>query len=137
METDETNSAIELHDSTLSGTTLRESVLVLVFSPGIVHRSKRQPGVDSGTVWLQDVEIAIDYPADGFQPLAVPLKVAGGTLAAGATIWRNVIPIPLQQHGPVVLNLELLNGLSLTIQGGGVSVGSRGGARYLEAFSSE
>ena len=136
METDETNSAIELHDSTLSGTTLRESVLVLVFSPGIVHRSKRQPGVDIGTVWLQHVEIAIDYPAD-FQPQAVPLKVAGGTLAAGATIWRNVVPIPLQQHGPVVLNLELLNGLSVTIQGRSASVDSRGEARYLEAFSSD
>jgi hypothetical protein len=128
------NSALEFHDSTLTGVDQNGRDLVLRLDPACVHRSHGQPGLDPGDVWLEALGLVVTEAVIEVVPSVLPGELWGGTLSAGGTIWDNDIPLPLAFVGAVTLRLVFSNGEHLVAHGNGIRARLLGEPRYLEPF---
>ena len=54
------NQALELHDTTLKEIVIEGSETTLCLSSAIVHKSDGIPGLDSGTCWVQKINIELE-----------------------------------------------------------------------------
>jgi hypothetical protein len=129
------NSVIEIHDSKIVGVMPSAGSIVVRMSPAYVHRSEGRPGFDSGSVWVQDIELTIsDFELESNLP-ELPQELDGGSIQLGSQVFENIIPLPLDVRGAIRFSVLALSGESLIIQGSGATVVLLGEPRYVEQFS--
>jgi hypothetical protein len=124
--------AVELHDSTVGGISLRFGVAIVSFSPAYVHRSEGTPCVDAGTGWHQPARLLIaSASAVGTQP-GRPEWLADGSLRVDDEVFDNVIPLPFEAAGAVELRLIFSTGDRIILRGTRVRLTATGEATYVE-----
>ena len=129
------NRCIELHDSELASVTPRAGAIELLLDPAYIHQSEREPGVHSGTGWVQQVVVRIHgYSLQTAVP-PLPDKISDGTLQVGTRLIDNGVPLPFRTEHDIDLQLTLASsGLSLRISGSGMETEELGEPRFVERF---
>ncbi len=102
------NLAVELHDSSLLTTSWSGRDVVLSMSV-YLHQSTGRPGNDVGTGWTQDAELRIGTATLVVAP-PQPLWILDGMVQVGAHVFDNLLPIPFDQQGQVVVRFSGANG---------------------------
>jgi hypothetical protein len=132
------NQLIELHDSKIGGIFSSGSTMVVAFTSAYIHRSDGIPSIDPGTGWIQQAEFVIRTAEKRTHPALGPADVTDGCLTLGDRILDNMIPIPLDFDGEVVLTLELCDPTSARferiLRGVGAKLTLLGDAQYVERF---
>ena len=128
------NCSIEIHDSFLNSVESEGTVLKL-FVEAYIHKSKGTPGVDPGTVWVQNVILMIENGSFEGYANAFPYDLSDGTLQVDGKCTRNVIPIPLEAKGQVILMLlDKRSGKNMIARGTRISLKLLGEPEYVEQF---
>jgi len=126
------NSAIEFHDSVISRIQEIGRCVVVEFSPSYVHESDGQPGIDTGSGWIQNARVTLTGASvSGNRPL-LPESLWDGSLRVGGQKYDNLFPIPLQACGPVELHLVFLSGNEVVVSGEAIEFELIGEATYVE-----
>jgi hypothetical protein len=125
------SAVIEFHDSKFLWLDVQGGT-VTVRIAAVVHRSDGQPGKDAGSVWQQEVEIVVLDSAAPERPLQ-PHNLSDGTLSVGSASFVNVVPLPFQCDGEVLLEL-VAEEKTIVVSGTAISVRGVGEARYVEEF---
>ena len=128
------NEGFELHDSVVETVETTAETVVVRFRPAYIHRSEGRPGIDSGSGWLQDLDMFILGGVAESLPDAFPATLIDGFLSAGSSHWENLIPLTPGDGDPVRLSALTTEGETLAIAGRAAKVVSLGGANFLEAF---
>ncbi len=128
------NRMVEIHDSTFAGIEAVGPDVVVRLAPAYVHHSEGRPGVDPGSVWLQDVDLIIRQAAIESSPSRFPGWLSEGILSIGEAIWENVIPLPLTAPGVVSFSADTGEGETLVVRGMDAEALPRGEPRYVEPF---
>ncbi|MGO9462871.1 MAG: hypothetical protein ACLQVF_01740 [Isosphaeraceae bacterium] len=128
------NSAIEFHDSVISQIQVTYRYVFVEFSPSYVHKSDGQPGIDTGSGWLQNARLRLNgASASGNRPL-LPESLWHGSLRIGGQKHNGMLPIPLPAGGPVELNLVFVSGHEIVVSGEAIELELMGEATYVEEF---
>ena len=125
---------IELHDSVAE---LRRdgSSVVIELKPAYVHHWEQRGAGWTGTGRSQDARIKIGCRAEVSVPFG-PLEVSAGSIrVAGSQL--GLIPAPMNDTGAVTVQLEFVDGSSVTIDGTGVVIDLLGAAEDIEALPPE
>jgi len=128
------NSAIELHDSVISQIQDRGRSVVVVFSPSYVHMSQGQPGIDTGSGWVQNARLTLAGASVSGNRPPLPENLWDGSLLVGGRKHHNADPIPLQARGPVELRLVFVSGHEVVVSGEAIELELTGEATYVEDF---
>ncbi len=132
---DDENKRMEFHDSTLESLRFSDSSVSLHFCPACFHHSHGDPGVDPGSVWLQDAILTVGSARVVCQPTSLPLDVFDGLVSInGDQVFNNGLPVPCCDRGDVVVSLDLSNRERLVVLGKTLDLTRTGKARYLEEF---
>jgi hypothetical protein len=126
------NSSMEIHDSTLAGIDYVGGDVVVRLAPAYIHRSERRPGIDSGSGWLQDIDLVIHAGVAECSPMQMPCWLSDGALTIGEANWDNCVPLPLADSRTVTFSAITEHGERLVIHGAGVETVSHGEFRYVE-----
>jgi hypothetical protein len=125
---------IELHDSVVEvrpGTTS----VVLNFRPAYVHH-----WANGGTGWegegrSQEAKVEVVGDANAIASLA-PMGISDGYLLVGANRF-DMVPVPLNATGAVRLQLDFVDGTSVTLIGARVRAELVGQAARIESLPPE
>lgn len=128
------NSQVEIHDTTLACIISVGRDLILRLAPAYIHRSPGRPGIDSGSGWLQDIDLVLTNAVVESLPSEFPVDMSEGSFSIGQDRSDNMIPLPLSFRGPVSLAAVTNRGELLAIRGTGASAVTRGELRYVEEF---
>ncbi len=128
------NRAIEIHDSTLDGVSVRDRQAVLSFSSVYIHESAGKPGVDAGSGWVQEAQLRIGDAIVERSFSKFPAELLSGHTKLGSAILDNEIPIPLSHKGIVELRLESWNDEVVLINGNSADLELIGEPQYIEEF---
>ena len=129
----ELNVALEFHDSEVRSVESHGDSLIVMFSAAYVHRSVGRPGIDSGSGYVQSVEMQFsDATWDG------PLTECVGSLSNGRVISSGValsmIELPFASTGPVSAELQFANGSLLSVKAQKLVCQFAGEPNFVEAF---
>jgi hypothetical protein len=129
------NSAIEIHDSSLTSIAKRSDLLELRFD-AYIHSSEGTPGVDAGTGWTQDVMLVFDSGTLEGSITEWPAVLYDGTLEIDGETSENSIPIPLDRRGNIQLTLKpSFIDDPIVVRGNHVHLELQGAPIYVEKFS--
>jgi hypothetical protein len=129
------NSAIEIHDSSLTSIAKRSDLLELRFH-AYIHTSLGTPGVDAGTGWTQDVMLVFDGGTLEGSITEWPAVLYDGTLEIDGEASKNIIPIPLDRKGNIQLTLKpSFMDDPIVVRGNHVHLERQGAPIYVEKFS--
>jgi len=129
----ELNATLEFHDSEVRSVEPREASLLVTFSAAYVHRSNGHPGIDSGSGYVQAVEMEfLDATWNG------PMTECVGRLSDGIVtsngIARSLIQVPFSSNGPVSSELQFSNGSLLSIRAQKLICRFAGEPNFVEVF---
>jgi hypothetical protein len=127
---------IELHDSRVTIVVAGDSI-VLRFCPAYVHHWHRSSAGWRGEGRSQAAEIVIVKSSVSPNLDETVFEVAGGWIEVGTRRHKNMIPVPLEEQGPVRGRLEFVNGKPLEVSGHGVTVRLVGEPEFVEDLPSE
>ena len=116
--------SIELHDSRLAEIRHDGASTTIRLSPAYVHRD--------GKGWSQEAELVIAGGIGDALDVALPVQISDGSLKTAQGPYQNLLTLPLDDHGPVVLELELVSGGSVRFTGKSVKIGLIGQAEFIE-----
>lgn len=129
----EPNTSLEFHDSEVRSVELREGSLIVMFSAAYVHRSTGRPGVDSGSGYVQSVEMEFLGAAwEGSIAECVGRLSSGKVISGG--IARSLIELPFASGGPVSAELQFANGSLLSVKAQKLVCRVAGEANFVEVF---
>jgi hypothetical protein len=121
------NCAIELHDSDIASVTATGGNLTVNFRPAVIHKSEGSPGVDKGSVWLQDIDLQFFDAQMSEQPSQLG-AISEGSLSSSQRLHElsgSVKFVALVAHTAEQLRIE----------GGSAILRAVGEARDLEEFA--
>lgn len=126
---------IELHDSVLASVRQVEGSVHLILRPAIVHMSIGEPGVDAGSVFVQDFTLEFgNAPIEG-DIGTLPSDILDGEFQDGTQTFPNMIGLPCDWDGPAALVLFLSpDNRRISITGAAVRAKSESEAAFLEEF---
>lgn len=127
------NEMLELHDSEIVAFSWADGVAIILLRPVHVHRSEGSPGVDAGTVWLQEAMFTVTNASVSAQG-RLPAKVQDGTLRVGTEVRRNIIPSAGVFVGDIELELALKGADRLKVKCDQLMITLTGQAEQLEEF---
>jgi len=116
--------SIELHDSTLAAVVHTPDAQIFCLRPAYIHHQ--------GKGWKQDADICLNGPGAFQLPSELPASICDGSLTTAHRLHNNLLELPLQEEGPVTLNLLLATAEALQAQGTAVSVVLHGQPRFVE-----
>ena len=129
------NAAIELHDSIVEAVRFSNGNLEVAVS-AYIHRSIGIPGVDDGTGWVQDVVIDFQDGKLTGDLGNLPARIFDGELHIGSQIFPNMISLPCDIVGPILLTLFVSpDNRRLVLFGDSMVVRPKEEAKYVEDFS--
>jgi len=101
--------SIELHDSRVSGLVLQEGLVTVSLRPAYIHRD--------GKGWKQDALLIVEDASLETDQVEFPVTCADGSLRAPLGRYHNLLNLPLQEPGPILLKLEFFSGCTAAITG--------------------
>jgi hypothetical protein len=128
------NAAIELHDSELASVNVFGKDVRIALRPAYIHKSLREPGVDTGTGWVQDIDLVIENGLVEGELSKLPVELGTGQLCFDGHSISNVLPLPLDRIGAVEVTLEPMWGGMVQVRGSRIRVELVGEAKYVEEF---
>jgi hypothetical protein len=127
------NIALELHDSEVGACRSRDQDLCIAFSAAYVHHSEGAPGVDSGSGYVQALEMLLQQASwSGSLPSCLG-RLSDGRISAGGQ-HLQLVPLPCDLNGPVRLELTFQNGEALAVTAARMTVRFTGEPRFVESF---
>ncbi|WP_041856021.1 hypothetical protein [Candidatus Korobacter versatilis] len=137
------NCCIEIHDSELDDISLKGADAVLHFPKVYVHSSAGRPSIDRGTGWGQEAVLRIGNAMITGVFLEESRTANGGVhslwdgaLTIDGTVSDNLVPIPLDVHGAVELEIQCW-GETVRISGDSARLELIGEPKYIERFEPE
>jgi hypothetical protein len=128
------NVAIELHDSELANVDVVGTRVRISLRPAYIHKSLGTPGVDAGTGWIQEIDLVIEDGLVKGELRKLPADLGGGELSVDEHSISNVLPLPLNTIGRIVLTLELKWGGVIHVHGSRIVAEPINEAKYVEEF---
>lgn len=127
----EPNRAIELHDTKVTGVSWVGRDLHVAID-AYVHASNGVPAVDAGSGWIWPGVLVVEAgQLVGEAP--DELTISHGGVMVGDEEYDNVLPLPFDRAGTVVVDLRGADG-RLTLSGSGVRFVATGEARWVDRF---
>lgn len=127
------SSALELHDSRVSGIDLVAGVARIHFSHAYIYKSKGKPGRDPSTGWSQEAELfLLAATVSGPMP-PLPNSISEGFLEVGG-IRHELIPLPFKRKVGAKLYLLFVDGTEIEIVGERPTLELLGMPIFLEDF---
>ena len=118
--------SVEIHDSKLARIERRGSNVHISLSPAYIHRD--------GKGWNQEVEIIVHEAVLNFGGVSMPTTLSDGFMQTMLGPYHNLFMIPFEVSGPVVLELEDIDGAKIHVKGNGVSHQFKGEAVFVEDY---
>ncbi len=128
------NSAIEFHDSTVADIRAVAGALHLDLPSAYVHRSIGQPGIDSGTVFLQPAEVVFSNATHKEAGGPCGGSISDASISVNGREFANMVPLPFTAQGTVSASFIFTSGGVLSVNGTGVSCQVSGEAVLVEAY---
>jgi len=116
--------SIELHDSRLAEIPREGVALILRLSPAYIHRD--------GKGWRQEAELVVAGGASSAIPVELPIGISDGALNTAQGPYHNLLMLPLDNGGPVVLQLELVSGALVRVTGEAIRARLSGEPEFVE-----
>lgn len=116
--------SIELHDSSLAAVEKDGDAAVVKLRPAYIHRD--------GKGWRQDADLRVGAASVVLGGSTLPAKLADGWLKNEGGPYHNLLELPLEVFGPVVVTLELFSEEVVRIDGVDARVVLHGDAEYVE-----
>jgi hypothetical protein len=127
--------AIELHDSTLAVVRIGPDQVTFELRPAYIHKSVGKPGTAAGVGGWGSVDIIVSGATLPFGACELPVGISGGRLSVEDETWSNVIPLPFERAGGVIVLIETEGGATLTVRGNRASIVSKGEPAFTEEFT--
>ena len=125
--------AIEIHDSYLGRIEKTGTSIELHFEPAYVHQSSGEPGVASGTGWIQNALFTLSDASLEGDPFKLPADLYGGTLVVDGTEIRTLLALPSEYVGEIVLTLsDRQSGTTVLFRCSRLTIAATGEAEYVE-----
>ena len=98
------------------------------------YPSKGTPGVDSGEVFLQSIDIHL-RDVVGWTDIISQCKgeLSGGELKVDGDLI-SLVPLPFERAGDITLSLQFSDGTVFAAKGGAVQVLQTGTRKFVEHF---
>ena len=122
---------IEFHDSDVNAIVAAGDAVSLHLNAS-VHRWERRDGAWVGTGWMQPVTIVVRTGTAPTSQFKAPLEIADGYVRVNDTVYRNLVRLPFQSVGAVLVVIELFDGAVLEVAGDQVTITAAGDALFLE-----
>lgn len=91
--------------------------------------------MDPGTGWVQNVVLTIEDEMLGRSYENPPWDLSEGTLQINDELFENMIPVPLDRRGKVILTLlDKRSGSAIVCRGNRIFLELQGEAKYVEEF---
>jgi hypothetical protein len=116
--------SIELHDSRLEAIEADGDAAVVKLRPAYIHRD--------GKGWRQNADLRVGAAAVDIGASTLPAKLADGRIKNQGGPYHNLLDLPLEVFGPVVVTLELFSEEFIRIQGVSAKVVLYGDPEYVE-----
>lgn len=129
-----TREAMEFHDSVVGNVVIADHTVRVELSPAYIHRSDGEPASDAGTGWSANVELTIHEGILKSLPAEFPSDVWEGSLSVGGREFENIVPLPFEGEGHVLLLITLNSGQSIRITGERVALRVVGAYEFVEEF---
>ena len=129
------NKAIELHDSILFSVNQKNGTAILHFDKAYVHQSEGKPGIDSGTGWLQSIDLEIAGTVIESMPKDLPVDLDDGYLVVHSTKTENFVDLPINMHGDIELQFMTASGEELKLTGKHISSIEKSELEYVEDYN--
>jgi hypothetical protein len=124
-----TNRAVELHDSQVLVTNWDGEDLVLRMSV-YLHVTEGRPGWDRGTGCTQDADLRVTHGTLIASPHG-SLSILDGTIQVEERVFSNILPVPFDHHGRVVVAFKGAEG-ELHATGTGIALILLGSPVFVE-----
>ena len=128
------NRCIEFHDSKLVAISTVGGVARIELN-AYVHASEGRPAVDAGTGWTQRLVIEIHDAAVRAQPHDLPLWILDAELRLEGQAFENILPLPFDGPGQVLLVATGANDSRLEVSGTTIRVTYLAEPIYVEDFN--
>ncbi len=125
---------IEFHDS-VADVRPGTAVIVLNFRPAYVHHWENGGAGWHGEGRSQDGRVEIVGNAEAIASRD-PVGISDGYLLIGASRF-DMVPVPMEASGAVMLHLDLMDGTSLTLVGESLRAELFGPAEHVESLPPE
>lgn len=89
-----------------------------------------------GKGWAQDVRITVDGATVDGEEVDLPATLDSGYMQTQLGPYHNLLYIPFAVNGPVKIELELMSGEIVTINGNGVAHDFKDEPVFVEEFPS-
>jgi hypothetical protein len=116
--------SIELHDSRLEAVETDGKAAVLKLRPAYIHRE--------GKGWRQSADLRVGAAEVDIGGGTLPAKIADGRIKNDGGPYHNLLDLPLQVFGPVVVTLELFTEELIRVVGVNAEVILHGEPEYVE-----
>jgi hypothetical protein len=116
--------SIELHDSVVSSLALQDGVATVSLRPAYIHRD--------GKGWKQDALLIVEGASLKTNQVEFPVTCADGSLRGQGGPYHNLLNLPLQEPGPLVLELEFFSGFTAAITGTSIRAVLAGAPVFVE-----
>lgn len=128
------NTTIALNKSQLVALRRQDGTVTILLQPAYLYKSEERPGLDFGTVWLQDAELVLSESLVDGAPPELPCHIREGKLSVGADSYKNLVPALPQATEPVVLHLTFDASHTLTVKGASLRIQMVDEPLFLELF---
>ena len=134
MGTTSVNTAIELHDSEVTGIAVQEGTVIVHFQPAYLHKSEGRPGYDAGTGWVQEARLILAAASVSGRVPDLPCPIWKGWFVVGEVKDDGLIGLPLDVTAPAELRMVFDDFHTVTVKARGVRLELVGEPRYVEDF---
>ena len=132
---DTLNAAIELHDSVVAEISRSQNNVEIALRPAYIHQSTGQPGMDDGIGLVQNLVISVAEGSITGDVGDLPADILDGDFEVGPQQSPNMIALPCDLAGSVVLTLFLSpDNRKLVVSGERITILLQGQASYVEEF---
>lgn len=116
--------SIELHDSRLEAVVSDEGAAILKLRPAYIHRN--------GRGWVQSADLRVGAAKVDIGGATLPAKLADGRIKNEGGPYHNLLDLPLNISGPVVVTLELFTDEVIRILGTDAEIILHGEPEFVE-----
>ena len=129
-----TNRALEFHDSRVSEISRHSDAIVIKFQNAYIHSSYGEPGITDGQGWSQEIEITLSHARILNHPEIIPAQLADGRISIDQQSFENLIPLPIQRSGLVLMELITEHSEVLRVQSASIESREIGAACFVEDY---
>lgn len=119
--------SVELHDSRVVAIATTGRALVIQLRPAYVH--------NQGKGWLQDADLVVNRGSIEGPNVALPTRISDGDLKTPRGPYHNLLTLPLNDPGPISLEVQFVSGEFLRVEGASIEVRLFGEPQFVENYA--